>query len=231
MKKLIHIVTLGFEKDVVLESIKRCGYPIHKAILVIAKSITENQVFKNAEEVEKKLSVLIDVEKVYIDEEEVFSSAINILGIAKREIEDGNEVLINLSDSPSGLCAAGFIAAQILDCTLYKAKTNGSGALKPIEEIPRLPLKTINKDKIGLIKTIKENRGTVESIDKIIDLFEGRAADNKRYMAQRARMNYHLKSLESDGFLKMKRTGKNVMVTLTELGEAYALTIPDVQST
>lgn len=224
MKKVVHIVSLGLEKDIVLESIKRSGHPIHKAILVLAKS-ENNQVLENAEEIEKKLSVLVDVERIYTEGEGILSSATEILSKVKKEIEDENEVLVNLSDSSNGLCMACFIAAQISGCKLYIAKTNGSGAVKAVEEIPRLPLKMINKDKMELIKTIKKNRSTVESIDKAIDLFEGKAADTKSYMAQRARMNYHLKCLEGDGFLKTQRTGKNVMVTLTELGEAYALII------
>lgn len=226
MKKVVHIVNLGLEKEIILESIKRSGYPIHKAILVLAKSEEGNQVLENAEEIEKKLSVLVDVERIYTEGEGILSSAVEILSKIKKEIEDENEVLINLSDSSNGLCMACFIAAQISGCTVYTSKTNESEAVKTIEEIPRLPLKTINKDKMELIKIIKENGGTVESIDKIIDLFEGKVADNKRYMAQRARINYHLKSLEGDGFLKSQRTGKNVMVTLTELGEAYSLTVP-----
>ena len=40
-------------------------------------------------------------------------------------------------------------------------------------------------------------------------------------------MSYHLKGLEDDGLVEMKREGKNVRIILTELGKAYALIADD----
>ena len=89
------------------------------------------------------------------------------------------------------------------------------------------PIKRISDDKLTIIKVLKEQGGEVESINKLIDLLEGKTNDQKRYMAQRARMSYHLKGLEDDGLVEMKREGKNVRIILTELGKAYALIADD----
>lgn len=90
-------------------------------------------------------------------------------------------------------------------------------------EIPIPPLKKITDDKVDIIKVIESQGGQVESINKLIELIEGKITDQKKYMAQRARMSYHLKGLEEDGIVEMKREGKNIRIRLTELGRAYAL--------
>ena len=57
----------------------------------------------------------------------------------------------------------------------------------------------------------------------MIELTEGKIEEHRKYMAQRARMSYHLKGLEEDGLIEMKREGKNVRIRLTPLGRAFAI--------
>lgn len=221
MNKVVHVLPVGLNKDVLLESTKLSGKPIQKVYLVLGKDDRED-VYKNAEEIEKTLSVLVEVNKILVNKTEIYATALDILRVIKEELKNGNEVLINASDTTRELCIACYIAAQLSGSKLYMAVTS-DGKIDRVIDILIPPLKKISDDKLTIIKTIDEQGGEVESINKLIELLEGKTEDQKKYMAQRARMSYHLKGLEEDGLVEMKREGKNVRIKLTELGKAYAL--------
>lgn len=221
MNRTVHVLPVGLNKDVLLESTKVSGRPIQKVYLILGKDDVE-EVYKNAEEIEKTLSVLVEVNKIYVDKKDVYGTALEMLKIIKDELKDGNEVLINASDTTRELCIASFIAAQLSGSKLYMAVTS-DGKIEKVMDIKIPPVKKISDDKLTIIKTIDEQGGEVESINKLIELLEGKTEDQKKYMAQRARMSYHLKGLEEDGLVEMRREGKNVRIKLTELGKAYAL--------
>jgi len=221
MNKVVHVLPVGLNKDVLLESTKLSGKPIQKVYLVLSKDDRED-VYKNAEEIEKTLSVLVEVNKILVNKTEIYATALDILRVIKEELKNGNEVLINASDTTRELCIACYIAAQLSGSKLYMAVTS-DGKIDRVIDILIPPLKKISDDKLTIIKTIDEQGGEVESINKLIELLEGKTEDQKKYMAQRARMSYHLKGLEEDGLVEMKREGKNVRIKLTELGKAYAL--------
>ncbi len=221
MNKVVHVLPVGSNKEVLLESTKLSGKPIQKVYLVLGKDDRE-EIYKNAEEIEKTLSVLVEVKRILVDKTEIYATALDILRVIKEELKDGNEVLINASDTTRELCIACYIAAQLSGSKLYMAITS-NGKIDKVIDILIPPLKKISDDKLTIIKTIDEQGGEVESINKLIELLEGKTEDQKKYMAQRARMSYHLKGLEDDGLVVMKREGKNVRIKLTELGKAYAL--------
>lgn len=221
MNKVVHVLPVGLNKELLLESTKLSGKPIQKVYLVLGKDDNE-EVYKNAEEIEKTLSVLVEVKRIMVDKVEIYTTALDILKVIKEELKDGNEVLINASDTTRELCIACYIAAQLSGSKLYIAITS-DGKIKKVIDVLVPPLKKISDDKLTIIKTIDEQGGEVESINKLIELLEGKTEDQKKYMAQRARMSYHLKGLEEDGLVEMKREGKNVRIRLTELGKAYAL--------
>lgn len=230
MNKVVHIMPVGLKKDRLLESIRQSGYPIQKVYLVLGKDKKlsgEEETYKIAEEIEKTLNVLVEVDKIYVDKLNVYAAALEILSVIKEELVDGNEILINASDSPRTLCIACYISAQLSGSKLYiampKYENGNEVGIANVIEIPIPPLKRISNDKLTVVKTVQEQGGEVESINKLIDLFEGKTDNQKKYMAQRARMSYHLKGLEEDGLVEMHREGKNVKIRLTELGKAYAL--------
>lgn len=230
MSKVVHIMPVGLNKNRLLESIRQSGYPIQKVYLAMGKNNAlsgENEVYRVAEEIEQTLSVLVEVEKIYVDKLNVYSAALDMLEIVKQESEEGNKVLINATDSPRTLCIACYISAQLSSNTLYiampKYESGSEVGISDVINIPIPPLKKISEDKLTVVKTVREQDGEVESINRLIDLFEGKTDNQKKYMAQRARMSYHLKGLEEDGLVEMHREGKNVKIRLTELGKAYAL--------
>ncbi|MFP3908801.1 MAG: DUF6293 family protein [Halobacteriota archaeon] len=230
MSKVVHIMPVGLKKDRLLESIRQSGYPIQKVYLVMGKDKDlsgEQEIYKVAADIEQTLSVLVEVEKIYVDKLNVYSAALDILGVVKKEFDGGNKILINATDSPRTLCIACYVSAQLSSSTLYiampKYENGNEVGISDVINIPIPPLKKISDDKLTVVKTVREQDGEVESINRLIDLFEGKTDNQKKYMAQRARMSYHLKGLEEDGLVEMQREGKNVKIKLTELGKAYAL--------
>lgn len=224
MVKTVHVIGVGRNKDRVMESLKACGYPIQKVYLVVADS---KDYLEIAEELEKVLSVLVEVEKVKVDETDVYGSAIKILKEIKEDIDDGNNILINATDTPRTLMISFYIVAQLSGGKLYvgmpKYEKGKEVGIEKIVEISAPPLKRMGSDKITILKAIYENGKEVDSINTLIKLVDGRLGDGKEYMAQRAKMSYHLKGLEKDGFVVSKREGKNVKILLTPLGEAICM--------
>jgi len=226
MNKVVHIIPVNPEKEILLKSIKEINRPIQKVYLVLGKDKSqpnEEESYKAAEEIEKNLNVLVEIEKLYVDKQNIYSAVLDMLRVIKEEVSSGNEVLINATGATRMMCIACYIAAQLAKCKLYFMPSENEGEMDEIVELPIPPLKRIGEDRLTIIKTIEKEGGEVESINKLIELLEGRTDDQKTYMAQRARMSYHLKGLEEDGLVTMKREGKNVKIKLTELGKAYAL--------
>lgn len=217
--KTVHIIPLGKRCDIILESIKRSGKPIQKAYLIVSREDS------CVEDIEKALKNFIEVEVVRVNDD-VYDAAIEILKIIKKELKEGSEVYINLSDAPKELYISGLISAQISRTNVYMAVTS-NGKVERVLDLKVPPIKSIGEDKVALIKVLEENGGEVESINKLIELMEGKIDDQKRYMAQRARMSYHLKGLEEDGLIEMKREGKNVRIRLTPLGKAFVIMLLD----
>ena len=225
MNRVVHVLPVGTNKDVLLESTKLSGKPIQKVYLILGKD-DGKEIYKNADEIEKTLSVLVEVKRITVDKKDIYGTALDMLKVIKEELKDGNEVLINASDTTREMCISCYIAAQLSGSKLYLAITS-NGKIDRVIDVLIPPLKKISDDKLTIIKTIAEQGGEVESINKLIELLEGKTDDQKKYMAQRARMSYHLKGLEEDGLVEMRREGKNVRIMLTELGKAYALMAND----
>ena len=159
----------------------------------------------------------MDVELVSLDGQNVYGAVWEILGTIRGEVERGSQVLINISDSDRFMCLACFIAAQISGSKIYMLTTGG------VSELLTPPIKMINEDKLQIIKVLDKEGGEVDSINRLIELVEGRLEEHKKYMAQRARMSYHLNGLEEDGLVITERKGKNLRIILTELGKAYVV--------
>ncbi|ADC65666.1 conserved hypothetical protein [Ferroglobus placidus DSM 10642] len=219
---VVHVVFVGSDAEKVMESIKASGYPIHKAYLVYYADVKSV-----AEKLKEILKVLIDVEMVEVNQYEVFESMLKVLEAIRDDLKAGNEVYINITEAPKTLTIAAYIAAQVSGSKIYTAmpkyEEGKEVGIERVIEIPVPPMKKVSEDKLEILKVIEANGGEVESINKLIELLEGRTTDHKKYMAQRARMSYHLRGLEEDGLVETKRVGKNVKISLTVLGKAVNL--------
>ena len=222
MPRVVHVIAVGMNKERIMNSLKMSGYPIQKTYLVLPKEKNYEEV---AEEIEKALSVLVEIDKIYIDETDVFGSAIKMLQNLKKEKDEGNQIYINATDAPRTLMISCYVTAQLVNGNMYvalpKYEKGKEVGVSKIVEIPVPPLKKIGEDKLNILKAIYKHGKEVDSINSLIKLIEGKLEKQKAYMAQRAKMSYHLKGLEGDGLIEMRREGKNVRITLTPLGEAF----------
>ncbi len=211
MASVVHVITVESNPAEIVDSVKMSGYPIHKAYLVYSSDEAE----KAVEEVKNTLSSLVDVETVKIEDERVYSAVETILKTVRKEVDAGNTVLVNITDASKLLCLACFITAQISDSKVYMKLG------KEVTEIQTPPMKKVNEDKLEILRALDKEGGSVDSINKLIELVEGKLEEQKKYMAQRARMSYHLNGLEEDGLVVTVRKGKNLRIYLTELGKAF----------
>ncbi len=211
MASVVHVITVESNPAEIVDSVKMSGYPIHKAYLIYSSDAAE----KAVEDVKNTLSSLVDVETVRIESDDVYNAVETILSTVRKEVDDGNIVLMNITDASKLLCLACFIAAQISESKVYMKLRDG------VTEIQTPPMKKVNEDKLEILRALDKEGGSVDSINRLIELVEGKLEEQKRYMAQRARMSYHLNGLEEDGLVVTERRGKNLRIYLTKLGKAF----------
>ncbi|MDI9645670.1 MAG: DUF6293 family protein [Archaeoglobales archaeon] len=211
--QFVHIILAGNNAEIILDSIKVSGHPIHKSYVLYDDENSK----KVAENIKRVLSSLIDVELIEVNDKRIYSAVWEILKIARREKDLKNEILINLTGANQKFSLAGLIAAQISGGKVYTYK-NGE-----VEVVQKPPVKDVNGDKMMILKVLDNEGGEVDSINRLIELVEGKIEEHKRYMAQRARMSYHLNGLEEDGLVVTERQGKNLKIKLTDLGKAFVL--------
>ncbi|MFW5935869.1 MAG: DUF6293 family protein [Candidatus Hadarchaeota archaeon] len=224
MTKYVHLIPVSPKKDLLLSSLKKSNYPVQKAYLIMGRESELNDgLYEATEELEDTLKALIEIEKIYVDHLDVYSSVLDLIAIIKKELGDGNEVFINTTEPPGVLPIVCYICAQLTRTRLY-AGIPKKGERANSVEVNEIPIPTpmrISKDKLSVLKTIEEHGGEVSSIEELIELCEGTRNEKRDYMAQRARMSYLIKDLRKKGLLDKQRVGKSVQISLTELGRAY----------
>jgi len=211
MASVVHVIAVESKPSEIVESVKMSGYPIHKAYLVFSSEKARNAV----EKVKDTLSSLVDVEIVELKESTVYDAVEQILRTIRKEVDEGNTLLFNITDSDKLICLSCFISAQISESKIYMKADAG------VVEVATPPMKKVNEDKLEILRALEKEGGGVDSINRLIELVEGKLEEQKRYMAQRARMSYHLNGLEEDGLVVTERRGKNLSINLTELGKAF----------
>ncbi len=213
MGEVVHVVAMTSDAPSVLESIKSIGYPIHKAYIVYRNRESVGAV----EMVNRALSSLVESKVLDFEGKKVYQIVWELLEVVRKEIEKGNTILFNVTDADRSLCMALLIAAQISNSKIYLGSENGASFL----QTP--PLKKFNGDRIRILKVLVNEGGYVDSINRLIELVDGKIEEQKKYMAQRARMSYHLNELEEDGLVLTERKGKHLKIAVTDLGKAYVV--------
>lgn len=213
MPEFVHMIAVDSNQNVVLESIKTIGYPIHRAYLVYRKK----EALKIAKDLEDILKSLVDTKILNFEDKNVFEIMWDLLKFVREEMEKKNEVFLNISDADKSLAIAFLLSAQVSRAKVYMMFDSKA------DFVQTPPAKTYNQERIRILKLLAEEGGVVDSINRLIELLEGRTEDQKRYMAQRAKITYHLNELAEDNLIVTQRKGKNLKVMLTELGKAYAI--------
>jgi|Deesub1362A_J573_1020465.scaffolds.fasta_scaffold01978_14 DNA-binding transcriptional ArsR family regulator len=206
MPKTVHILTLG-SKERVLKSLRKSSHPVNKVYLVLESKKANS----TADQIEKELKTLIEVEKIQVDSSDVYSAVLSLANAVREELNEGNEVVLNLTGNSVKLAIVYFIVAQLSGSKLYISDS----------EIPVPKLRKIGNEKLEVLWKLRDEGGEVFSVSKLIDLLEGISDNEQEYMAQRAKIGYRIKNLEELGLVETQKIGRNVNIRLTKLGEAY----------
>lgn len=227
LKQITHIVLVGHTKDILVNSVKQ--FPVHKVILIVGKdpNVTgETKVYDTANEIEQELRSFAEIEQRTVDKLDVFSGAIDILKIIKEERSKEHDVRINISGSLRTIGIACYIAALVTDTEIYSALPEyDSGrviGIKGILNVPLFPVKEISDEQMRIL-TVLEGDG-VASVEELINkLKPDLVKETKEYANERARLSHHLNILRKDRLLESEKTGKSVKLSLSRIGEIYAI--------
>lgn len=227
LKKITHIIPVGHTKEKFLEILNQ--FPVQKVILLVGKDINasgEKQVFETAKKLGNFLKDFVEIEQLSVDKLHVLSGAIEILEIIKNEKEKGYEVKINITGSLHTVGISCYIAALVSKTEIYSAlpeydrkKVTG---IERIINIPFFPIKNIPSEQMDILTALKTL--SVNSIEElIIRIKPGLEKDSKEYHNERGRLNHHLKALRKEEFLIFKKVGKNVKISISDIGRIYLM--------
>ncbi len=118
MVSFVHVISVESNTAEIVDSVKMSGHPIHKAYLIFDSEESK----KHVDEVKKTLSSLVEVEVLELKSDGVYDAVVEILRTVRKEVDAGNTVLFNITDSDKLTCLACFISAQISESKIYTKK-------------------------------------------------------------------------------------------------------------
>jgi DNA-binding transcriptional ArsR family regulator len=226
MKKIVHIIPVGHTKRTLIEGMRQ--FPFHKIILVLGRENTagEEKAKKVAREIQKEFKEIAEIEYLYVDVDDVHSTALDMARLIKSEQKKGHHVKVNASGSLRTVGISSYLGCAVTGADLYVAlpsyKDGEIKGVRRILEIPQFPLKAIGKEEISILSSLLKN-GPTNSADELIMRLNEKTKNSPDYQKERARMSYHIKKLQGEGFIDTQRKGKNLKITLSKIGEIYAV--------
>jgi len=203
-----------------------------------------------AEELTLDLATFFDVETIRIDKKDVMRAAQQITGIIRNEQASGRDVLLNMSASLRTFSIAAYIAGCITRSKMISAipkydKDDHEVGIEDIIDLPALPINTLKEEQLRILTALGRDRseqsatpsrkkkadrisettsksGGVASLDELVLLLDPKIKKGTdAFATERSRLSHHLKNFESLGLVTKVKSGKNVMVRLTGLGEMF----------
>jgi CRISPR-associated protein Csa3 len=226
-------------------------FSIDKIILVVGEqeSTGEQKARVIAEELTLDLATFFDVETIRIDKKDVMRAAQQITGIIRNEQASGRDVLLNMSASLRTFSIAAYIAGcitgskMITAIPLYNTDDEEIG-IEDVIDLPSLPVNPLKDEQIRILTALSGDRsepaaissrkkkvaasktksgaGGVSSLDELVHLLDPtikKGTDD--FASERSRLSHHLKNFEIMGLVTKTKSGKNVVVRLTGLGEMF----------
>jgi CRISPR-associated protein Csa3 len=245
------IVFIGHTKERIIESIRSVrSYPIEKIILVVGEQESTGELKARgiAEELTLDLSTFFDVETTQIDKKDVMRAAQQITGLIRSEQAEGRDVLLNMSGSLRTFSIAAYIAGCITRAKMITAipkydKDDNEIGIEDIIDLPALPINTLREEQLRILAALGGDRseppstssrkkktagtseirsGGVASLDELVLLLNPKIRKGSdAFATERSRLSHHLKNFEMSGLVTKTRSGKNVEVRLTGLGEMF----------
>ena len=203
-----------------------------------------------AKELTVDLKTFFDVEIKKIDKKDIMRAASQITDLIRNEQTDSRVVLLNMSGSLRTFSIAAYIAGCITRSKMITAipeydENDNEIGIEDIIYLPILPLTmlkeeqrrilvaiggggskspatTSRKKKSAAVPETKIKSGGVASLDELVlllnpDIQKGTDA----FATERSRLSHHLKNFESMGLVTKTKSGKNIVVQLTGLGEMF----------
>jgi len=203
-----------------------------------------------AEELTLDLATFFDVETTRIDKKDVMRAAQQITGIIRNEQALGRDVLLNMSASLRTFSIAAYIAGCITRSKMISAipkydKDDNEIGIEDIVDLPALPINTLKEEQLRILTALGRDRseppatssrkkkadresettsrsGGVASLDELVLLLDPKLKKGSdAFASERSRLSHHLKNFESMGLVTKVKSGKNVEVRLTGLGEMF----------
>jgi CRISPR-associated protein Csa3 len=203
-----------------------------------------------AEELTLDLATFFDVETVRIDKKDVMRAAQQITGMIRTEQATGRDVLLNMSGSLRTFSIAAYIAGCITRSKMITAipkydKDDNEVGIEDIINLPALPINTLKEEQIRILAALggdrseqsatiprkkkaagtsetKRKSGGVASLDELVLLLNPKIKKGTdAFATERSRLSHHLKNFENMGLVVKTKSGKNVEVRLTGLGEMF----------
>ncbi len=174
--KSVHIATIGPDKYTIIDSLKKSGYPVQKVYLVSCDKISQKNPFEDIEDIENALRAVAETDIIDVSHMEVDDMVDELLKTVDKELEKGNKVFLNSTDASEVLHLALYTTARITKCKLYAGVSKG-GRVYEVMEIPLIPYNSIERDKLRIIKIIHNEGDELESMDKLIHLFEVKSGE------------------------------------------------------
>ncbi len=207
-----------------MDSIKMLSnYPVGRIILVVGEQLSsgERRSRALAEEMMDELGQIFEVEIVAIDKKDITRSSVQIVNLIRSEMDCGNDVIVNISGSLRTFAVSGYIAGSITGCKVITSipqydESGEETGVEEIVEIPTLPVCFLRDEQMKIVAAVE---GGVNSLDElIIRLNPSIIKYSDDFYKERSRVSHHLKVLEDNGFIVKKRNGRQINVTLSELG-------------
>lgn len=207
-----------------MDSIKMLSnYPVGRIILVVGEQLSsgERRSRALAEDMMDELGQIFEVEIVAIDKKDITRSSVQIVNLIRSEMDCGNDVIVNISGSLRTFAVSGYIAGSITGCKVITSipqydESGEETGVEEIVEIPTLPVCFLRDEQMKIVAAVE---GGVNSLDElIIRLNPSIIKYSDDFYKERSRVSHHLKVLEDNGFIVKKRNGRQINVTLSELG-------------
>ena len=214
------------------------------------ESTGEQKARQIAGELTEDLATFFDVETIQIDKKDVMRAAQQITNMIRREQAIGRDVLLNMSGSLRTFSIAAYIAGCITRSKMITAipkydKDDNEIGIEDIIELPALPINTLKDEQLRILAALRGDRkkspatpfrkkkadrvseissrsGGVASLDELVLLLDPTIKKGTdAFASERSRLSHHLKNFESMGLVTKTKSGKNVEVRLTGLGEMF----------
>lgn len=223
---IFQLVFIGHHGARIIESIRKSGEMVDKIVLVTGDDKTiegEEICWKTAEGLRKELLHVWDVEILRINKIDVLLAMQQLLAWTKERVASGHRVIINASGSMHTLALAGYFVSCLVGCRFFTAlpryTPDGEDVgVDRIIDVPRLPISLPGSEQLEILRAID---GGVDSLDALVSRIRpSLQKKTSEFRNERSRVSHHISKLESIGFISREKRGKNVRISLTDLGKS-----------